>query len=170
MTTIEAQPAVPESKLRSYQYSLRTLLVVVTLFAILCSALLTFWTFVVCPAREAGRRAACPAKVRILNHACLREVVFLTQNNRVASVSTCPVCCQLSIDHAWWDGPIRFVDSRGMLVDESAVPPKAVEEAKVRLRENRQELMAQLRDATANTPQPQSGSPQGGAGRGKMVN
>lgn len=165
MSEAKDVPAEPKPKLRWPQFSLRMLLLFVTVWAILCSMLLTFWIYVVSPAREAGRPATCINELHDYSHACGGEVICLTPDMRVASVSACPICCQM--DHPWSEGTIRFVDSKGMPVDERAVPPKTVEDAKVRLRENRQKLKGHIRDT--NTAKPQSGSPPGGTSRGKAV-
>jgi hypothetical protein len=162
MSVAEPQPATPKPKRRLLRYSVWALLI------ISCSSvLLAFCVSVVCAAREAARRSACVNKFHDYSHACLGDVVWLSQDNTVARVSSCPMCCQ--IDHPLWDQPMRFVDIRGLPVHEIDVPPKTVEEAKLRVAENRQKLKRQFGDA-ANKARSQGESPPGAAGRGNMAN
>jgi hypothetical protein len=162
MNVAETKLARPKPKRRLLRYSVWALLV------IFCSSVLAaFWTAVVSPARAAARSAVCVNHLHNFSHACWGDVVWLSQDNTVARVSSCPICCQMG-HPLLWDQPMRFVDIKGLPVHESEVPPKTVEEAKLRVVENKQKLKRQFGDA-ANNPQPQSESPPGSAGPGKTA-
>lgn len=124
MTTIAHLPATGNPQRRRYQYSLRELLLLMTLACSLCAS----WTGLVQPAREAARRVQCPN--HLFQHSGQHPPrVELDKNLQVVKVSACRLCI--------WNTPPSYYDvsQTNQWVKPESVPPSSVARAESLLEE-----------------------------------